>query len=179
MRAFLALCVCFALAGVQGARAASYVVTFQSGKMRPVQKGDGVKGARQITASWTIPSLPEPGKCSYYDDNLYMTAYSDGRNTLQTLLAKYQYKPNVGSYIKVCLKQNLSIAKYSAVVFDLVTNVSGKTYKEYLLRHGEVSDKYVSILSIATYKDAVETNYQESDGNGGVFTLTGTDGAMR
>jgi hypothetical protein len=176
MRAFLMLCVCFALAGVQGARAASYVVTFQSGKMRPVQKGEGVKGARQITASWTIPTLPEPGKCSLYDDNLYMTAYSDGRNTLQSLLAKYQYKPHVGSVLTLCLKHNSDISQYSGMDVDLLTSLSGKNYLEYSSGYSVgYNQNHVSIVSITTYRNGSKAKYQENDGGRGVFTLTGSD----
>jgi hypothetical protein len=176
MRAFLMLCVCFALAGVQGARAASYVVTFQSGKMRPVQKGEGVKGARQITASWTIPTLPEPGQCKLYDDNLYMTAYSDGRNTLQSLLAKYEYKPNVASFLKLCLKHNGDLSQYSAIGLELVTNSGGKSYLEYVASHGESGNvNHLSSVSITTYRHSVQTKLQENDGKGGMFTLTGSN----
>jgi hypothetical protein len=121
------------------AQASGYTITYRSGKLSPVHGLSGIRGAKRVIATWLVSELRRG--CGFYGPEA-LASYTDGKNTLQSLLNKgYEYDPQDPNH---------------------------KAYEAY---HSDDEGRS-AIVDIITYKHPRQKTKVEDESDGGKFTIS-------
>jgi hypothetical protein len=169
MRAFLIVLISYAAFSAAQAQASGYTITYRSGKLSPAHGLGGIRGAKRIVVTWTIPERPIG--CAFYDYQT-LTSFTDGKNTLQSLLQKgYEYDPQDEPSLNLCVSRKGNVKQGSSFVIRLITNQGHGNYKAYESYHGNDLGRD-AIASIITYKHSRKELKVEDESDGGKYTIS-------
>jgi hypothetical protein len=119
--------------------------------------------------TWTIPERPIG--CAFYDYQT-LTSFTDGKNTLQSLLQKgYEYDPQDEPSLNLCVSRKGNVKQGSSFVIRLITNQGHGNYKAYESYHGNDLGRD-AIASIITYKHSRKELKVEDESDGGKYTIS-------
>jgi hypothetical protein len=151
------------------AQASGYTITYRSGKLSPVHGLSGIRGAKRVIATWLVSELRRG--CGFYGPEA-LASYTDGKNTLQSLLNKgYEYDPQDPPGLVLCITREGKVKSGSSFDIHLLTSDRVANHKAYEAYHSDDEGRS-AIVDIITYKHPRQKTKVEDESDGGKFTIS-------